>query len=1504
MIQNTYRSRQRSQTSWHFFFVALVGAMLCSTGCDESESSTPRDWSAEIVVDTPPSVFALAATTGCLIDSDCASGTYCFQNACAWECSADVGCEDGAVCSARGRCLDPVLVSTLRPSWDGTSVDGVAPALPDFRDEEGVADVPSEIAEVEVIVAPDAEVEVDLGTPFVEVSLRTAAPVPGGVVLYRVEVDGVEGGPPRTERSEGVDRFVFRIPTGKASGQSADAEVQRIYLVASVGGFSVTLVPRISVDGLYAGEVEIREFGGAGIPLRFGLRVEPAGASFEEATARYILLPASLQDVFAPVAGGAVEAPDWYESELLWDDESEVWFGRYAADYSFPAASAYQRSGDAQRALRIEIAEIDGRVVQGALADRWIGLYDARSADGVVVPSTVSLSGNLVAYRVGRLPDEAYAATAAVVAPRVPDVGGLLPIDSCAGGVLTAMVAQITPEPPDLELGDEPAPPSGPCVGVTDTSSFLNRSASRRAHCAIALAEEALTGPTTAGQVRAFLDDSVPNPDGLSFSEFLERCAARQGYCVPTHEITCSEQLLAHAYQSQSEELPQAGTLLELYQEVAREAYLGRQLAAFQVDTNIRLEWLRTSIAPLFLASALRAYNEEILNRWERQVIDAHFEVLAQQFSPGSMEVLARAPTDAVALSVRRQLLLEHAQTWQGAMEALQIATQRWNSIYQNDVRREQAAQSVRTRVFDLYLSAAVLAQLGRSSGASSTNAVFGAGFASVLRSLEELSLPFNDLIFMRDAEVVVSRSVDPSSDSRTLLGELEELARRAVADAQQSVDRVIADAQADELNAQVLTGRIQTQVEELAAELVALCGLPATCVPSDLTTRPECRVRTTVGRCGFLVDPFTGEALSVGEIGAQESVSEAGRAVLGYRTAILGAQVAEEEFRANQQRAQMELESAEAFANKLVEWNARRADLAAEVASIAAEIDAIEAVQGSAEMAAIREMAQERERAYAAQAADVTSWATMRYDGVESDMRRMTTITALQQTGAWLTLTGSEIDRLAEVWADGMPKALGTANDATAPQRFIIGMSAYGVSTAMRAVSQGLQTAAAVVQLSLDEAQARRDAELSELSDLADLRAARTELELENLAANLRLLEMRTEAEIGTREALIDALRRQLEIDLAYERDLFELRDRRDRARIRLAESAQLRVEVLRAEVVAAQRHLEYMQIVQRAQLIEGRYAALNERLENLTILIGSPAVIFAFANRLARAEARIERAKRLLYDWLVALEYYAVRPFIDQRMAILLARNPSQLEAIANELLRLERVCGGIVNYEVADLSVRDDMLRVGYDLGASEARPTGMERGERFRTVLARGNVPIDMRVRYSTDERIGDLVRSRQVLAASFPIRLDDFANLPLTCNAKVASIEVQLVGPPELGRGRPTVSVLYDGTSTLRSCQPNIDDIVGALGPGTTAFGRLTRFRTSGRSVSPVATINTWGEPGTGNRGLEGLPLASTYTVLIDPQSGENAHIRWELLEDIRLRVTYVYQDVFPMGQCE
>ena len=137
-----------------------------------------------------------------------------------------------------------------------------------------------------------------------------------------------------------------------------------------------------------------------------------------------------------------------------------------------------------------------------------------------------------------------------------------------------------------------------------------------------------------------------------------------------------------------------------------------------------------------------------------------------------------------------------------------------------------------------------------------------------------------------------------------------------------------------------------------------------------------------------------------------------------------------------------------------------------------------------------------------------------------------------------------------------------------------------------------------------------------------------------------------------------------------------------------------------------------------------------------------------------------------------------------------------------------------------------------------------------------------------------------------------------ARFNLACNAKIESVAVNLVG--DLGDHAPTVTLLYDGTSQLRSCQPNIEEYVRAFGSGMTSYGSTTNLRTAGRPMSPLAGVNGFlSTESSVNRTLAGLPVASEYTLLISTDQGDNARMNWDNLKDIEIRVEYSYQDLFP-----
>ena len=161
-----------------------------------------------------------------------------------------------------------------------------------------------------------------------------------------------------------------------------------------------------------------------------------------------------------------------------------------------------------------------------------------------------------------------------------------------------------------------------------------------------------------------------------------------------------------------------------------------------------------------------------------------------------------------------------------------------------------------------------------------------------------------------------------------------------------------------------------------------------------------------------------------------------------------------------------------------------------------------------------------------------------------------------------------------------------------------------------------------------------------------------------------------------------------------------------------------------------------------------------------------------------------------------------------------------------------------------------------------------------------------------MRISVSETAQQIATNARVV--NFDLGLDDFANLALTCNAKIAGISIRLVGT-NLGSGQPYATLLYNGQTSTYSCQPGIDAYVRTFGQGDTTFGAETSFVVNGRSTSPVAGITAMGSP---SLSFAGLPLAGGFTLVIDPALPANQGINWDALDDIEIGLSYGWQDVF------
>ena len=979
----------------------------------------------------------------------------------------------------------------------------------------------------------------------------------------------------------------------------------------------------------------------------------------------------------------------------------------------------------------------------------------------------------------------------------------------------------------------------------------------------------------------------------------MARCAAGdEGLCRPSDQVLCGRQLTASAYRVIAGDAPEAEPLVDLYAESSREAFLGLQLAAFATDADTRLQWLQSQDYPAVVTAQVRDLNEQLLEQWRTGVLDAHLGVLSGQFDAAGISVLARETSSQGATFARDALIFDMTQAFRGALDATTLAARRWDTLLQDGRDREDKADFVAAQARDLYILTGVFANLNLRAGQEAQGAVVAAGFAELQRALLKLSMSFDELIYARDAEVTVSTSLDPTRGNLTLLGDLKDEALEDLEDAAESVGRVLERAVAEALSEEELRNRLNNEIADLRADLVEMCGLPTGCTPDDLREgEPECQV--DVELCG--VSWPRGEPDLAGYPPEAATASEAGAALLSVKSAALDGQIARAELSAQLDRASLFEERADAFSRSVNE----RVQIHLE-STAAIERNITE--QSSVRSGAVAALTQSIASAAALRQANldelqdgIDEWDRTKYDDVNSTYGLLLSAALTRQSAETLRNVGETINDFADATITAIE--LNPTDLATAQAKSAVKFALAGNNVGLRIGAEAIDWVGQSLELALERRAlvADVDEEGEALQD--DYDALVTQGQFDELREATEVARAQGDADAANLENLLEQLRAAEAFRLETTRDADALNDRRSAFKEQLLDIATLELRIEQAKLGIQQRILDYASVTQRARLAEAKLADLERQRDNINQLVGSPAVVFGRANRLTQAELRLDRAKSKMMDWLVGIEYFAVRPFMDLRIQILLARNTFQLEEIANRLDDIQRDCGGPVNTFTADLSLREDFLDI-TDATLSEVSSAPLTPPERLRAIMTEGFVPVSKRVRYRSDASVGDLMtRQEDILSATFSVSLTDFANLQNTCNAKLESLDVKLVGEG-LGDALPTVTILYDGVGQLRSCQPDLDAYVAQFGRAS-SFGQTTILRSAGRSISPVAGVGTFpSENGSANQSLNGLPLASQYTILIDTEAGENDDIDWTRLEDVELRIAYTFQDVFPAGQCE
>lgn len=1455
----------KNHIKYGLIFTNIFVLVACGNNDNGKQTPAKKVDPIDVVQVEPqePAPTLINSTEGCAIDADCATGSYCFQGLCGFDCSDTTPCQSGT-CNARGQC----------------GAQPVAQVAVDYK----------VLGRVETIF------EVDKTDDVVQmrVTLDKAPPAQG--IPFRLTRDDAEDSGVQILRTKVEGKtLIFEIPTGHAKPGQEMTEDVRVDITSSIGSWTVALVPKISIAGQYVGAATIDTFGSTGMPLSMEIITQPMGATLADAEKAWLVLPIREDLIFSPARGENL--PDQMHAPLEYDDFTKSWVARFDARFVNNNSNiiSFANPNQIGRQIRIEINDFTQEELFGLIRDRWTGLYDERSADGVISPAAVTYTGTFYVRRDGF----ARASGALDMQQDIPKADSqLLPapaLDDC-------MAVDLSQTPEVVEDAK-----TYTCTTITDATSFAAATPEAQASCAVAFSKQTLSGDTTSKQISAFLNGTDPGTQ--SFSEFMTECAAgTNGACRPSNAVLCARQLLSRSYRNQTKDTTFGDEVIEQYTLITRESFLGRQFGAYQTDVETRLKWLQSSDYPALVTTAVQDLNEQLLQDWQTNVLDVHFQVLRGQFDTSGLSVIARAPNNQIAVDQRLNLLMEMSQSYQSTLTSLTLATQRWDTLFIDANKRKEKAAYVATKTRDVYLLAGILTNVNRASNAGFLSGSIGAGFAALSTQLGQLSRKFNELIYARDAEVVINTSVDPTTSNKTLLGDLEKDATDEIKDTSVAVTNVLDEDQTKILTETQLRNKLKNDINDLRNELVLLCGLPEDCSLADLDTRPECTPRVEAGECGFrytkAIDQNYGSAPNAHRERQQglsvlnASPSEAGKTILTMLEATKKVSIAKQDYRAHIQRTSLLAKNTDAHHKKVITWlNQAESDLT-QLDNMTTKLKESGSREFNALVANIAERQKRQKEYIAKRRTAVGKWYNTQLLNKTIDMA---VEAGHKRTKQAIKFAGDQVygyfDSAEQAELDAIPNEI---EDPYSALRLAIRLRYAPMKNAVRTTQKIADSAADLAKEAYDKFKEYKALKTQKLVKEKEVDGLQREEDFQKLQEQYDVL---SADEQGKREDMRDAMqliRDQNRIQLAINRETTELDDRRTKLAQEITKTYGLRLHIAQAKLQIHQRAMDYAQVVQRAQLIKAKLDELERQRTDINRILGSPAAVFARANKVIQAENRLERAKDKLMNWLVALEYYAVRPFMDQRIQILLARNHYQLEEIAKSLKELQNNCGGAINTQSSELSVRADLLNITQPI-EDPVSQTIMSPEATFQELLQKGYVPIDKRVRYTTDQSIGDLISTTNgVLAVSFDIDLEDFANLEATCNAKITSIDIQMVG--DIGEGRPTVSILYDGTGKLRSCQPGIDAYVEQFGPNTTSFGAITLLRSKGRSISPVAGVNTFGE--NPNTTLGGLPLASQYTIMINKELGENAKFDWSKLQDIKLKLTYDYQDVFPVGQCE
>jgi hypothetical protein len=1446
---------------------------------------TEADTSINANEPAPPNPLAFESTSGCRIDADCKKGRFCYQNSCIYECETDDDCSGESTCSKRGECL----VSGDPGSLTRTVRNAASPGRPSQA-----------LRDLEIVGRPDTRRTIEADQKSVTFEWKLEGDIPPEGIPYRVDRSDGRTDPSRLRYASGDESFSVQLKAGKASPQAEQSGPVSADIRTPLGNFSVYMKPKPTWTGTWRGEVTLDSLAGQAIPLEIWL----VGDSRDDLK---MALPVRPGHLFSP-RDDYDDDRNFEVAELKWNDELEVYQAEFTHRYDFQSGT-FQNYDDEQieRTIRFDVEKetLKRGKFQGRVLDLWRGVTETQTQRGIRKVGKMIQYGDFEVQRANNLLVDKKKLT--VRDPRSTDPG-LLKTTEPTACQPSYFDVEAMPKETGSSGNEGSSNETWSCSGIDDAASFANASVPERTKCAVAFSADTLDEETTSEQLQSYIGEGQETGKD-SFEAFLKGCADEQDdNCKPIPEAKCAMQLLSHAAKGLrakkvADTVPLSdyqSRVMEEMKKMAGEAYLPEQLGAFYIDLDTRRSWLRQSPTPSKFVDDIEEAARADLEEWRKNVLEKQSSLVSRFFRPNALTAMGRPVSGQEATRARRGVLMQGGMLWRGTVEALTLAAKRWNRKIRNESDRLEQMRTLGAKAKEMYLIMGLLTTYNESTGASSQSALLIGDFADMLDAIESLRTPFTEALYSRDAEVVTATSLNPLTDNDSLLEKQRKKAKDIVEKLKGDIEELIKQLKAEALDESKLRNNLDNKLTKSSQRIASLCGLPEEC-PVDsaqsgeqLKSHPDTCIAVEPGECGLndVDSPEVDGALDPSKV----KTSKAGQEVLDVIEAYKNVEIAYSDWKGQREKARLELQEFKAFKSDVESWNQKRLQGLRELRKNLDAQTKIENQKLERTVKAMKQKANIRANSIASMQSRFQRLNKIRVSGAQSTFSSLMKEASLRQGAQTSRAVGEFTAGVAEASAAALPDVVGTANDPSSAGEatFLLNGAISKFASEMAAIT--MESAADGVAAARERNQLLREAKIARIEEQAEVGNAITDDQIATLESELERANKAADIEIGNLQDALRIAQKQRQAELAYERDKAKLREKRKNYKQMLVDMSGLKLKYERARFRVMQRMMEYKQVVQKARLEASRFREIQQQLSNLNSLLGGPSVIFLRFQELRLAEQNLERAREALMDWLVTLEYYAVRPFIEERIKILMARNPYQLWEIAKDLDEIQAQCGGSErSTQTATVSVRDDLM----ELDHPQQDLTGdLEPDERFRQSLQSGYVPVNRDIRYSTEESLGDVLGSDDTLATTFSLRLSEFANLPNACNAKIDSMSVQLVG--DIGSGQPSVSLLYNGESKLRSCQPNIEEIVKTYGPELTNYGTVTYLNTAGRSASTVASINKFPDKNQGeNRTLSGMPLSSQYTVLIDTSLPSNRDLDWSELEDVKLEMDYTYQDLFP-----